>query len=38
VPLLADNDVVVNDHGKRLGRSDDLLGHLDIGVGQSWVA
>ena len=36
--MLADNDVVVNDHGKRLGRGDDLLGPLDIRVGRSWIA
>ncbi len=30
--LLADDDVVVDDDTERLGRVDDLLGHLDVGA------
>jgi len=36
--LLADDDVVVDDHAERLARGHDLLGHLDVRPGRGWIA
>jgi len=38
MPVLADDDVVMDHDAKRPGHGDDLLGHLDIGAGRGWIA
>jgi hypothetical protein len=34
VPLLSDDDVVVDEDAERLGRSNDLLRRFDVGTGR----
>ena len=38
MPVLADDDVVVHRNAERLRHRDDLLRHLDVCAGGSWVA
>jgi hypothetical protein len=38
VPLLADDDVIVHGNAERGRHRDDLLRHLDVGAGRSWIA